>query len=311
VPYTVTRPRLYYERHGSGTPLLFITGFAISSAVLAPVIDIYADRFDCIVYDNRNSGRSQAPLRPTSIPALAGDAATLLDALGLESAHVYGVSMGGMIAQELALRFPERVRGLVLGCTTPGGPQAARPGLADLRRLADPSPRELRDPLAGWPASLLFSPRFRCEQPDQVRRLLKLFFVHRPPPHGIAAHWWASFFHDTVSRLDQIQSPTLVIHGELDAMSPLANSVLLADRIPDAELQILAGAGHAYALESPRESLEVLVAWLRRREPIAPGEPRAGALAAAEPLTRALGLPIGMARTGASLARVTRTRLSL
>jgi pimeloyl-ACP methyl ester carboxylesterase len=198
----------------------------------------------------------------------------------------------------------------VLGCTTPGGPRAARPGLGDVRRLADPSPTELRDPLAGWPASLLFSPRFRREQPQEVRRLLKLFFVHRPPPHGIAAHWWASCFHDTVSRLHQMQAPTLILHGELDAMSPLTNSQLLADRIPDAELQIVPGCGHAYALEEPQESLALLADWFARREPIAPGTPRTGAIAAAEPVTRALGLPIGMARTGASLARLTRTRLS-
>jgi 3-oxoadipate enol-lactonase len=309
MPYAATRPKLYYERRGTGPPLLCITGFTISCDVFEPVIDMYAERFDCIVYDNRCSGRSAAPLLPTSIPELAGDAAGLLDALGVQDAHVYGFSMGGMIAQELALRFPDRVRGLVLGCTTPGGPGAARPGLSELRRLAAPSAGELLDPLTGWMAALLFSPAFRRERPDEVRRLVRLFTRRRPPPHGVNSHWWASVFHDTVSRLPQIQAPTLVMHGEQDAMSPLANSLLLAERIPNAELEIIPGAGHAYALERPVESFDAIARWFDDHEPIAPGSPRDGVLASAEPLTRALGLPIGAARTGASFARrVTRTR---
>src|SRR5207253_744247 len=121
---------------------------------------LYSERFDCITYDNRGSGRSGAPLRPTSIPELAADAAALMDAAEIPSAHVYGISMGGMIAQELALRFPDRVRGLILGCTSPGGPLAARPSLQALRRLAAPSAGELIDP-RGWLAALLFSPAFR------------------------------------------------------------------------------------------------------------------------------------------------------
>ena len=100
-----------------------------------PVLDLYGERFECIIYDNRGSGRTGAPLRPTSMAELAADAAGLLRELGVESAHVCGLSMGGMIAQELAIRFPERVRGLVLGGTTPGGPRAARPALRELGAL--------------------------------------------------------------------------------------------------------------------------------------------------------------------------------
>jgi 3-oxoadipate enol-lactonase len=308
MPYARTRPRLWFERAGQGPPLLCITGFAISCAVFEPVLPLYAERFDCITYDNRCSGRSATPIRPTSIPELAADGVALLDALGISSAHVYGVSMGGMIAQELALRFPERVRGLVLGCTSPGGPRAVRPSLRKIRALAQPTRGELLDPARGWPAALLFSAEFRRTRPDEVRRLLELFTRHPPPPHGVSAHWWASFFHDTVSRLDQIRAPTLVLHGEVDAMAPVANAQLLAERIPDAELGVLPGTGHAYPLERPHESMELLTEWLSRREPIAPGTARAGALAAAEPLTRVFGLPIGMARTGLSLLELGRER---
>jgi pimeloyl-ACP methyl ester carboxylesterase len=306
MPLSRTQPRLWYERRGQGPPVLCITGFGISCAVFEPVLDLYCNRFDCITYDNRGSGRSEAPLRPTSMPELAADGVALLDALGIDSAHVYGVSMGAMIAQELALRFPERVRGLILGCTTAGGPLAARPSLKQLRRLAEPGRSELLDPARGWLAALLFSPGFRRDQPAEVRRLLELFTRHRGPLHGVMAHWWASVFHDTTSRLGQIQAPTLVIHGERDAMAPLANAQLLASRIPDAELMVVAGVGHAYALERRQASYELVVEWLDRREPISPGVARVGLLAAAEPFTRPFGLPVGMARTGASLAQLAR-----
>ena len=301
MPYASGGPRLWYERQGTGEPLLLITGFTISSAVFEPILPLYARRFDCITYDNRGSGRSGAPLHPTSMPELAADAARLLDDLDVDSAHVYGISMGGMIAQELALRFPERVRGLVLGGTTPGGPRAARPGLREAAALGAASAGALRDPGRPWLGAWLFSPEFRREQPERVRELLRHFDRHRAPAHGAMAHWWATVYHDTVSRLPRIQAPTLVLHGERDAMAPTANARLLAGRIPDAELVMIPAAGHAYLLERPEESFDVFADWLDRRGPIAPGRPNRGLGARVEPLTRALGLPIGAARTGASL----------
>lgn len=310
MPYAPRRPRLWYDRRGNGPPLLLITGFAISAAVFEPVLPLYEPHFDCILYDNRSSGRSGSALWPTSMPELAADATRLLDALGVDSAHVCGVSMGGMIAQELAIRFPERVRGLVLGCTTPGGPRAARPAAAELAALLGGAARAWRAPGRPWLGSMLFSPEFRREHPDRVLELLDYFGRHRASPRGIAAHWWASVYHDTVSRLPRIQAPTLVMQGEHDGISPLANSQLLAERIPDAELAIVPGAGHAFALERPEESRALLLDWLRRREPIRAGRPDTGAGAHVERFTRAFGLPVGALRTGASLAGRARDSLS-
>jgi pimeloyl-ACP methyl ester carboxylesterase len=259
-------------------PLLLITGFALSSKVFEPVLDLYESRFECIRYETR-AGLA------TSMPELAAEAARVLRSRG--SAHVYGISMGGMIAQELALRFPERVRGLVLAGTTPGGPRALRPAAREFAR-------------GKW----LFSPQFRREHPQRVRELLRYFEVR---PSALWAHWWATVYHDTVSRLGQIQAPTLVMHGGADVMSPVGNARLLASKIPAAELVIVPGAGHAFPLERPRESFEAVARFLDR--PIAPGRPRTGVAARAEPLTRALGLPIGAARTGASLAGLARDRM--
>ena len=298
----VNGARLHVERQGSGPPLLLITGFAISSAVFAPVLERYAERFECIFYDNRGAGRTRAPRRPTSMPELAADAAGLLTALGFDSAHVYGVSMGGMVAQELALRFPQRVRGLVLGATTAGGPRAIRPTLGELSALLSAMTAARGAGEQSWLAAALFSPDFRRAHPERVAELLRPFARHRPPLDGVLWHWWASLVHDTTARLGQIQAPTLVLHGERDMLAPIANARLLAERIPDAQLAIVPGAGHAYALEAPDVSFRVLAGWLDGRTAIAPGRARTGIVARAEPLTRALGLPVGALRTAGSLA---------
>jgi hypothetical protein len=159
----------------------------------------------------------------------------------------------------------------------------------------------LREPGRPWLSAALFSEEFRRERPDEVRRLLRHFAAHRAPAYGAWAHLMASVYHDTSSRLHLIQAPTLVMHGECDAMAPRANAELLARKIPDAEMAIVPGAGHAYGLERPQASRDLMFDWLDRRGEITPGRPRTGVTARAEPFTRALGLPIGALRTGVSL----------
>jgi pimeloyl-ACP methyl ester carboxylesterase len=305
VPYVLANPRLWVERHGAGEPLLLLTGFGLSAAVFEPVLPSYAERFEVLAFDPRGSGRSESPRRPTSMVEMAADAARVLDALGISSAHVLGVSMGGMVAQELALRFPERVRGLVLAGTWPGGPLAIRPRVRELAALGS----EVRGAAGGngrsWRAPLLFSDAFRREHPEQVAELLELFARHRPETRGLAYQLLATVYHDTYARLPSLQAPTLVLHGERDALVPGANARLLAARIPDAELAVVPG-GHAFALEQPERTLEVLLDWFARHGPIAPGRRRA--TARLEPLTRPFGLPAGAARTGVSLAALARRR---
>jgi pimeloyl-ACP methyl ester carboxylesterase len=177
------------------------------------------------------------------VPELAADAARLLDALEVESAHVLGPSFGGMLAQELAIRFPERVRALVLAGATPGGPRAVLPNLDELAAILGQAVLALPRERPPWIRALLFSPAFRRRHPERVRELVPLFLRHLPPPWGIAAHWWASVYHDTVSRLPEIQAPTLVMHGERDGMAPVGAAHLLAERIPDAELAIVPRRG--------------------------------------------------------------------
>lgn len=294
--------RLHYERAGRGEPMLWITGFAISSRVFEPVLERYRNDFDCVSYDNRGAGRSSAPWSATSMPQLAGDAVALLDVLQLDSAHVYGVSMGGMVAQELAIRWPDRVRALVLDATSPGGPRSVLPEVTELAALGVrrvPLSAAVRARLVG---SALFSPGFRTEHPELVARYLTLLGAHESTARGAVAHLVASVYHDTSSRLGSVQAPTLILHGTQDRLCPPGNAELLRRLIPDAEIGWLPGAGHAAFLEQPQRCYDLLMGWLRRRGPIRPGTPLRGLPARLEPVTRALGLPVGAARAGRSLA---------
>lgn len=294
--------RLHVQREGSGEPLLWITGFAISSEIFSPVIHTYAADFDCVRYDNRGAGRSPAPWRVTSIPELAGDAVRLLDALGIDSAHVYGLSMGGMVAQELAIRFPDRVRGLVLGATSHGGPRAVLPSPRIAAALTSRgAPAAVRAELVG---RAVFSEQFRAQEPALVQRYLGLLGQHRSSARGLVSHLTAATYHDTRARLGRITAPTLVMHGGADQLTPVANARLLAGAIPGAELAVLPGCGHGYLLEQPEESHRRFDAWLGARSPVTPGPPLTRLAASTEPLTRHLGLAVGMLRTGRSLTSV-------
>src|SRR5579872_3340278 len=117
---------IYWDEQGAGEPVLLIMGLTYPSDMWHRSRPVLAARFRTIALDNRGIGRSDVPPGPYPIAVMASDAAAVLDAAGLESAHVFGVSMGGMIAQEFALQYPKRVRSLILGCTTPGGPEAVQ-----------------------------------------------------------------------------------------------------------------------------------------------------------------------------------------
>lgn len=291
--------RLHVEREGAGEPLLWITGFAISSEIFTPVLHHYTTGFDCIRYDSRAAGRSHVPWWPTSVPELAADAVRLLDALGVDSAHVYGLSMGGMVAQEVALRFPDRVRALVLGGTWHGGPRVALPSPRVAAALTSRgAPARVRAELVG---RALFSERFRGEHPALVRRHLAALAAHPATARGLVAHLTAATWHDTRARLHRITAPTLVLHGGADELVPVRNAHLLAARIPDATLEVVPGVGHGYLLEAPEESHRRFASWLAARSPVAPGPPLRGLPARTEPLTRRLGLQVGALRTARSL----------
>jgi pimeloyl-ACP methyl ester carboxylesterase len=298
VPLTATRPPLYFEDRGAGDPLLVIAGFAVSSAVLAPLADLYATRLRCITYDHPGTGRSSKRSLPFSTAHLAASATRVLDELGIEAAHVAGLSMGGIVAQELALRFPNRVRGLILMSTSTRGLTAP----ADPRKVATATARIVRGSLQRrrlWLGPAVFSPGFLEREPDRADALLESVTNHPAAPWGIAGQLCATGFHDRALDLHHIRAHTLVLHGERDILVPVSNAHRLAEGIPDADLHVFPGVGHAFEYERLDETFSVICDWLDRRRPVAGDQLSAGA-ARAERLTRPLAAHAGALRLSRS-----------
>jgi pimeloyl-ACP methyl ester carboxylesterase len=299
LPLTATRPELYFEDRGAGDPLLVITGFAVSCTVLEPLVDLCGTRLRCITYDHPGSGRSSKRAFPFSTAQLAASAVCVLDELGIEAAHVAGLSMGGIVAQELALRFPHRIRGLILMGTSTSGALSAP---ADPRTVATATASALRGSVQRrrpWLGPVVFSPGFLKRQPDRAEALLASATNHPATPWCIVGQLCATGLHDRTLDLHHIRTPTLVLHGERDILVPVANARRLAAGIPGADLYVFPGVGHAFEYERLDETVSVICDWLDRRRPVA-GERLGVRAARVERLTRPLAAPAGAVRLGRS-----------
>ena len=259
---TVNGIELYFEEHGSGDPLLLIMGLAADSIAWTFQLPEFSKHYRTIVFDNRGVGRSSKPAGPYSIPQMADDAAALLDTTDISRAHVVGVSMGGMIAQELALRHPGRVRSLVLGCTYAkpdpgvqrqfdssltafGGSRGANGELQlDLSKL---------DPMMFFQQLLptVFNPPFIMNELPKLMEVFAGSLQYGFSLDAILAQAIATQGHDTLDRLGQIKAPTLVITGDNDLLIPCGNSDTLAARIPGAKLVKIPGGSHGFNFETP------------------------------------------------------------
>jgi 3-oxoadipate enol-lactonase len=217
-------------------------------------------------FDNRGVGRSDRAAGPYTVAELADDAASVLDSVGVDAAHVYGISLGGMIAQEVALRHPERVRALVLGATTAGGADsvpAAPEVLAFVRLRA-----EMTAEHAVWASvPINYAPRTRLEGGDRIARDIEQRLRFPVEPEFYSAQLAAANGHD--ARVAEIRAPTLVVHGEEDVLIPPANGERLAAAIPGAELSLWPGAAHLYFTDE-REIDRFVAAWLSERSSLGP-----------------------------------------
>jgi len=258
---------LYYEEHGEGEPLLLIMGWGGNAATWKPQIPGLAQRFRVIAFDNRGVGRSTAPADPYSIPVMAEDALGLLDALDVPRAHIFGISMGGMIAQELALRHPERLDTLVLGCTSPGGRRAV--GFRELQRNIQEFEKTNGDdvPDMAWFSDFLkrlWTDRALAMSDTNLQDFVLSLIRFPATPHGLHNQAEAIARHDAYSRLRHIEHPTLVITGDKDQLIDFENSFVLARRIPNAEVRIFPGLKHAFHLEQPELVNSVIIDFIER-----------------------------------------------
>lgn len=257
--------RIHYEIRGQGEPLALIFGYAGSSRGWGePFRNLLEARFKTIMIDNRGTGESDKPEKPFSVADMAADVASVLDHAKIDRAHVMGISMGGMIAQEFALHHPARLRGLVLGCTLCGlahGVAGEPEVLAALQvNPNQPLAPQVERLLAACCAKpFLASPRGQAVVKERVAEVMNYPMT---PLHTYQLHWAAIGGFDTFDRLPQIKAPTLIITGTSDLLVPDANSDIIKERIPGARLHKIPGAGHVFFWEAPEDSAAAVTKFL-------------------------------------------------
>ncbi len=256
---------IHYETYGKGDPLLLIMGFAMPGAAWLPMLPFLAG-FRCIYFDNRGVGQSDKPTGAYTVPEMADDASGLLKALGINRAKVFGVSMGGMIAQELALRHPEQVERLVLGCTMAGG-ATAKPTAPDVvERLMTGNALMASDPDRALDLILpiLMPTEFIAAHPELKPMLTAAMAMEpRTPPAAIASQAAGIMQFNAYDRLPQIKCPVLIVHGDSDVLVPSENAAIIKSRLPQAEVIMIPGAGHAFQAADPVGIHQRIVSWLR------------------------------------------------
>ncbi len=237
---------IFYELHGSGPRLLLLNGSGGTVAAATPMIQKLAQHFQVLIHDQRGLGRTTVPRDTPSMADYAVDAAALLDHVGWPSTMVFGISFGGMVAQELAVTWPQRVQRLALLCTSPGGAGGSSYPLHTLGAMSPDEQERLRLHIT----DNRYTPEFLAAHPfDQ--RLVELAAAGRSATktdeqrRGEMMQLLARSDHDVWDRLSNINCPTLVAFGEFDALAPRANSEAIASRITDSELRGYQG-GHAF-----------------------------------------------------------------
>jgi 3-oxoadipate enol-lactonase len=241
--------RIAFEVQGTGEPLLLVQGLGYGRSGWGPARELLADRFQVVSYDSRGFGESDSPQGPYTTAQLADDAMGVLDAADLESAHVVGISLGGMIAQELALSRPDRVRTLVLCSTTTGGPTAF-PMPEQTVALMGSAPHLDPEVAQRRFVDNALSPDAPVELVDEIVAYRQ---AHPPDPAGWRALAGAGAAHDAAARLGEIRLPTLVVHGTADNVVDVRNATLIADAIEGARLELFEGVGHLLPWERPHE----------------------------------------------------------
>ena len=250
--------KIYWEEHGEGPPVLLIMGLSFTLDMWFRILPEVSRFYRTIIFDNRGIGRSDVPSGPYSIRTLATDAVAVLDAAGVEAAHVVGASMGGMIAQEMALSYPHRVLSLALGCTSYSG-------------LFSKWPRFRQGPSSiAW---------FRSDRLARERSFRNILYARETPDalieediririacnwtfRGVMSQLSGILLWNSYGRLPRVKVPTLVMHGDEDHLLPPQNGKIVASRIPGARFELLPNAGHMLTTDQPEATLMHLLRFL-------------------------------------------------
>ncbi len=240
--------RIAWVERGEGPALLLLHGLGYAGSWgWGPALELLAAAFRLVVVDNRGIGGSDRPPGPYSTRLLAADAAAVLDDAGIERAHVLGTSLGGMVAQELALGAPHRVDQLVLACTTAGGPASFPMPEQTVRLITEPLDLPRGERFRVFVRNALSEPYDAAV----VETLTALRLEEAQPIDAWQAQAAAGMTHDAFDRITEIAAPTLVVTGSADEVVDPRNSTLLAERIPGARLERLEGCGHLFFWQQP------------------------------------------------------------
>lgn len=254
--------RMYYETQGLGEALLLIMG--LGGHILDwgwTLPEELAKHYQVIMFDNRGAGRTDQPAGPYSIKQMADDTVGLMDAIGLKQASLFGVSMGSMIAQEIALNHSGKVAKLVLGCAHAGGDIQVKPA-PEIEAYLQPRTDLTLQGALWWSAPAGYPPEFIYAHPEIVERKIQANMSYPCQLHAYEAQLAAFKAYDSHSHMSSIKTPTLVITGRKDVLIPPENSRILARQIPNARLLEINGAGHLFWISHSSETLSALISFL-------------------------------------------------
>jgi pimeloyl-ACP methyl ester carboxylesterase len=253
---------MYYEIHGLGEPLLLIMGLGGHSLDWGWIVpQKLADRYEVILFDNRGAGRSDQPAGPYAIEQMARDTVGLMDTIGIDRAHVFGGSMGGMVALQMALDYPKRVDKLVLGATTAGGRSRTFPP-PEIQKYFYPRPDLSAHDYLWWTSSVCYPQEFIDAHPDTVEKKIQANLAYPCTLAAYMAQLEAFTEFDVDQRLNIIHAPTMVLIGTRDVLIPPPNSFRIAHSIPGAQIREIEGAGHIFWISHPEETLSILTDFL-------------------------------------------------
>lgn len=253
---------MYYDRVGSGPPLLLIMGTGLDHSCWDAQVAAYRDSFECIVFDNRDTGKTGSPEGETTVKAMAQDTLGLLDSIGVESCHVSGLSLGSCIVQELALARPQAVRSLQLhGTWARADAYVERKFRSQARLIEELDVRSFYEINVLW----FLTPQYMRDQPDAVQARIDSIVESAPAMDMLLAQYRANVAHNSLDRLGNITAPTLVTVGSFDVAVPPIYGREAADAIPGAEFVVFEGGGHLHNTEQPDEFNAVTLDFLRRQ----------------------------------------------
>ena len=251
-----------YHVEGSGPPLLMIMGLGgQASSWGEPLLEGLEKQFTTIRFSNRGTGATDKPSGGFTVTQMAEDAAGLMEAIGIEEGHVFGISMGGMIAQELVLNHPEKVQGLVLGCTTCGSAHSVAVPAQTMAKFGQMMQLPVEERVQRfW--EIAVTPEFMEERADFLAHIMEIGMATPTPMETFGQQFGSIQAHDTYDRLPRIKSPTLILHGDRDILIPVGNAEVLRERIPGSRVRIVQGTGHCFFWEEPEEVVEEVVGFL-------------------------------------------------